>query len=129
MQPLPQAAKTSKARVLVVEDEPLVALQIEDALQDAGFDVAGPAKSVAEALDLLQAPCNGAVLDIMLGSETSEPVAKVLIERGIPFVTLSGYSEEQRPKVFADIIGLSKPLASELLVEQLRHCITASAKA
>ena len=128
MQPA-QAVRTANARVLVVEDEPLVALQIEDVLRNAGFDVVGPAKSVAEALELLQAPCNGAVLDIMLRSETSEPVAKALIKRGIPFITLSGYSHEQRPKVFADIMGLSKPLAAELLVQHLRQCITASAKA
>ena len=128
-QPAPRAISSPKARVLVVEDEVLVAFQIECALRDAGFDVVGPAKSTAEALILLQSPCNGAVLDIMLGSETSEPIAKALIERGIPFITLSGYSQEQRPKIFADVIALSKPLASERLVEQLRRCIMASGKA
>src|SRR5271166_1565646 len=88
-----QRVTRRKPKVLVVEDEALVALQIEDALQEAGFDVLGPARSSAEALDLLKSsPCDAAVLDIGLGSETSEPVARALIARDIPFITLSGYS-------------------------------------
>lgn len=124
----PACASACKARVLVVEDEALAALEVEEVLKDAGFVVIGPARSTPEALALLKSTaCDAAVLDVKLGSETSEPVAETLIERGIPFLTLSAYSEGQRPEAFSGIIALSKPLEAEILIEQLRHCV-ASAK-
>jgi len=113
-----------RPKILVVEDEALVGLEIEGVLCGAGFDVLGPARSVAEALQLLTASCSdGAVLDIRLGHETSEPVAKALLARRIPFVTLSGFSKEQRPSAFDGTPALMKPLEAELLIAQLKRCI------
>jgi DNA-binding NarL/FixJ family response regulator len=69
-------APNPKPKILVVEDEALVALEIEDALRGSDFDVLGPAKSVAQALHLLnESSCDAAVLDIRLGNETSQPIA------------------------------------------------------
>ena len=77
----------------MVEDEPLVAIEIAHILKKAGFDVIGPARAVAPALSLIEERgCDAAVLDINLGGETSEPVAWRLLTRGAPFVALSGYS-------------------------------------
>jgi len=119
-----EALTSSHPRVLVVEDQALVALDIAHVLTRAGFDVAGPARGVAQALELLkEASCDAAVLDINLGSETSEPVALELSKQCTPFVTLSGYSRDQHPPVFKGAPVLAKPLRPELLIAELRRCI------
>jgi PAS domain S-box-containing protein len=121
--PEQQEASGRRLRVLVVEDEAIVALEIEQNLQDAGFEVVGPAARVAEALALLKEHgCDAAVLDINLGPETSEPIARLLSNNGTPFVTVSGYSQDQRPSGFSGGAFLTKPLRAELLVAQLRQC-------
>jgi PAS domain S-box-containing protein len=121
--PEQQEASDRRLRVLVVEDEAIVALEIEQNLRDAGFEVVGPAARVAEALGFLKDfGCDAAVLDINLGGETSEPIARILSDRGTPFVTVSGYSPDQRPSGFSGGAFLTKPLRAELLVAQLRRC-------
>ena len=122
-------AHTDNPLVLVVEDEAIVALEIEQNLQDAGFEVVGPAARVAEALELLKEyGCDAAVLDINLGVETSEPIARLLSDKGTPFVTVSGYSQDQRPSGFSGGAFLTKPLRAELLVAQLRQCTQRQAR-
>jgi PAS domain S-box-containing protein len=113
-----------RPRVLVVEDEPLVAMEIAQVLDAAGFDVAGPVGSASAALELLKHKgCDAAVLDINLGGETSEAVALELLKSGMPFVTLSGYSRDQYPPAFRSAPALMKPLRPELLVAELKRCI------
>jgi CheY-like chemotaxis protein len=123
----PQGVRLTRSinpRVLVVEDEGLIALEIAQVLTDAGFKVVGPARSVMPALALLEREgCDAAVLDVNLGDETSEAVAKTLRAARTPFITLSGYSRSQHPSVFAGAPALFKPLRSELLVAELRRCI------
>lgn len=107
-------------RVLVVEDEPLIALEISTALSEAGFAVVGPASSVAKALDLIkQAGCDVAVLDINLGGETAEPVASALAGMDTPFVTISGYSPAQRPAGFTGAPHVGKPLNPDRLIAEI----------
>jgi len=127
--PEQQETFEQRLRVLVVEDEAIVALEIEQNLRDAGFEVVGPAKRVAEALELLkEVGCDAAVLDINLGAETSEPIARMLSGKGTPFVTVSGYSQDQRPSGFSGGAFLAKPLRAELLVAQLRQCAQQQAR-
>ena len=77
------------ARVLVVEDEALLADEISRILDDAGFQVVGPAGRVEKAFHLLNdVGCDAAVLDMQLDGETSELIARVLAARGTPFVTV-----------------------------------------
>lgn len=79
-------------RILVVEDEPLVAMLQEDMLTDAGCEVLGPAATVAEALALIaEGRVDGAILDVNLGFEPVYPVAVALEALGTPFVFVSGY--------------------------------------
>jgi len=97
-------------RVLVVEDEALVAMLVEDALLDAGAAVLGPAATVSEALLLLeQERPDVAVLDLNLAGETSTPVADVLAKRGVPFVVATGYGAEGLPPSHAHVPVLAKP--------------------
>ena len=113
----------SHKRILVVEDEPLIAMEIAVVLERAGFAVLGPAGSVAHALALLEpAGCDAAVLDVNLGDETSEPIAQRLSRSGIPFVTVSGYSKDQLPREFASAPLIGKPLNPSLVVDRIKRC-------
>ena len=97
-------------KVLIVEDEALVAMLVEDALLDAGFDVMGPAATVAEAMALLEAAAPDAVvLDLNLAGETSAPVADLLARRGIPYVIATGYGASGLPSGHQNAMVLAKP--------------------
>ena len=78
-------------RILVVEDEPLVAMMIEDILLGAGAEIVGPAATLANALELVDQPIDAALLDVNLAGERVYPVARRLLHRGIPFVFATGY--------------------------------------
>jgi DNA-binding response OmpR family regulator len=85
-------------RVLIVEDEALVAMLVEDSLLEAGAEVMGPAASVGEALLLIEGAAsdgglNAAVLDINLAGEAVSPVADRLAAMGVPFLFATGYGE------------------------------------
>ncbi len=111
-------------RVLVVEDEPLIAFDVADHLRDAGFEVIGPAASVSAALKLLESGgCDLAVLDVNLGRETAAPIADVLNRKSLPFVALSGYSSDQLPEIFQRAPLLTKPVDPKKLVSVLRRCL------
>jgi DNA-binding response OmpR family regulator len=105
------------ARVLLVEDEAIVAIDIADQLTEAGFLVVGPAPSVARALKLIEDEgCDVAVLDVNLRNETAEPVARELRSRRTPFLFLSAVSRDHLPPGFKDEVLLPKPARREVLV-------------
>jgi len=109
-------------RVLVVEDEALIGLDIAQQLTDGGFEVVGIATSVAKALRLVEeVGCDIAVLDVSLGAETSEPIAEELRTRGIPFVVLSGFSTLTLAAGFRGACQLSKPIRFPALLAELRR--------
>ena len=111
-------------RILVVEDEPLIAMDFSQTLSAADYVVIGPANSVAQALALLaQFGCDAAVLDVNLGRETSEPIARELIKLGTPFVTTSGYSREQQPQIMQTVPLLGKPVSSAVLIAEVQRCL------
>ena len=78
----------------------LVSLEIAHVLRDAGFEVLGPAHSIAPALSIIKENgCEVAVLNINLGGgETSKSVARPMLANGMRLLTLSGYSREQHPQ-------------------------------
>jgi DNA-binding response OmpR family regulator len=79
-------------RILIVEDEFLVADHIAMSLEDLGYAVIGPVATVAEALGLVAGgPIDGAVLDANLDGVSSAPVAAELTARGVPFIVVTGY--------------------------------------
>ncbi|MGA7327757.1 MAG: HWE histidine kinase domain-containing protein, partial [Rhodomicrobium sp.] len=118
------ALSGQRPRILIVEDEALVATEIAHVLTGASFDIVGPARGVAMALDLLKRlGCEAAVLDINLGHETSEAIAAELRATETPFVTLSGSSREEHHSAFAGAPALTKPLRPGLLIAELRRCI------
>jgi DNA-binding response OmpR family regulator len=79
---------------LIVEDEGMIAMLVEDALEDMGLDVIGRAATVAQAMDLIEgANLQGAVLDVNLSGEKVYPVAAALARRNVPFIFLTGQGE------------------------------------
>src|SRR5271169_3818308 len=97
-------------RVLIVEDEAMVAENLRADLDDAGFEVVGIAARVEHALRLIEnVGCDVAILDANLAGISAVPVAAALSSRGLPFVLLSGYSREQLQRDFADALFVQKP--------------------
>jgi DNA-binding response OmpR family regulator len=112
-------------KVLVVEDEPIIALEIEGSLRDAGFDIAGCAGSVDNALAMLMdGDCDVAVLDANLRGRTVEPVALALRQRGRPFLFVSGYGRVYLPEAFPDAPHLSKPFEPGELITAVRQLLS-----
>lgn len=107
-------------RVLVVEDDYLVAMDLVRALERAGAEVIGPAPAVDAALSALaDASPDGAILDINLGGEMAFPVADALLERGVPFVFATGYDAQVIPPRFTHVKRCEKPMASEQICAAL----------
>lgn len=109
-------------RVLVVEDEMLIAFFIEDCLAEMGHEVVGPAARVAEALRLAETQAfDLALLDVNVAGEEVYPIAEVLKARGVPFAFLSGYSARGLRGDWAGSRMLQKPFAPP----ELKRCLAA----
>jgi len=107
-------------RVLVVEDEMMIALMLEDMLQDMGHDVVGLAMRLPQALALAQSvEIDLAILDVNLDGRMSFPVAEVLEARGVPFFFASGYGSAGVEPPFEDRLTIRKPFE----VKDLRGAI------
>jgi CheY-like chemotaxis protein len=98
-------------RILLVEDEAIIAIMIEDLLTDLGCEVVGPAANVAEAIRFAKTEqLAGAFLDVNLGGVSIYPVADLLSARQIPFVFVSGYGAGGIDPRFVGTPVLSKPI-------------------
>jgi DNA-binding response OmpR family regulator len=81
-------------RILLVEDEPMIAFALEDLVSELGYVVVGPAFRLSEALALASdAEFEAAILDVNLNDQPSFPVADLLVTRDIPFLFATGYAE------------------------------------
>jgi CheY-like chemotaxis protein len=108
-------------RVLIVEDEVLVAILIEDMLSELGCALVGVAPTVAEALAVLgaAAPLDVAILDVNLGGEKVFPVADLLASRGVPFVFSTAYGPADLAQRYPGRPLLHKPYPPEQLAQTL----------
>ncbi len=96
-------------RVLVVEDEVVLAMMLEDVFADAGAHVVGPAATVEQAIALVASQAiDVALLDVCLRDQRSDPVAEALRQRGVPYVLATGYSNPHGAEL-ADGPTLHKP--------------------
>ena len=112
--------------VLVVEDEFLIAMDLEAMLKEHGWCVLGPAATVAEALRLLEdgKMPDVALLDVNLRGETVVPVAEVLRERGVPIVLASAYDRAGSiADVLADAPNVGKPSHKRHLLVALKRAV------
>lgn len=105
-------------RVLIVEDETLVALLMEDILSEFHCHVVGTVSRVSQALDLLKTePVDVAILDVNVAGQEVYPVAAVLNEKGTPFIFATGYGEGGIATPWADRPVLQKPFQNADLVQ------------
>jgi PAS domain S-box-containing protein len=103
-------------RLLLVEDEALTGMMMSDMLTELGFDVIGPFGRVADAMAALKREdFHAAVLDVNLDGEVVYPVADAVVERGLPFVFVTGYSAEGIDRRFAQVPVLQKPIERQML--------------
>jgi CheY-like chemotaxis protein len=117
-------ANTPRRRILVVEDESIVAMLLEDILDDLGFAVVGPVARVEPALALLdQEEVDFALLDVNLVGERSYPIADALTERGKPYVFVTGYGLAGLDEAYRDRPVLQKPFTRERLEQALAQWI------
>jgi PAS domain S-box-containing protein len=106
----------NQPRVLLVEDEALVAMMIQETLAEFGFEVLGPVSTASEALAAArERSIDAAVLDINLGDGLVYTVAEILAERGVPFVFVTGYDADSVDARFTGIPILQKPIERESL--------------
>ena len=119
------AAEAGARRVLLVEDEPLIAMTAEDLLGDLGLVVVGPALSVEEALALLQDETRIDIgfLDINLRGQLVFPVADILRARGVPILYASGYGGTRARDADRDCIVLQKPYLAQDLAQAISRTI------
>lgn len=118
----PVSAALSGLRLLVVEDEAMVAMLIEDMLCDLGCVVSGVAGTLSRGMALAKDESfaiDGAILDINLGGEKVYPVAEALSARRVPFIFSTGYGGAGVDKAFAHIPILAKPYDQQTLEQKL----------
>jgi DNA-binding response OmpR family regulator len=113
--------------VLIVEDEAIIALNLQDELQDSGYSVAGPFTTCAEALAWLQSKTpDVAVLDTVLKDGACREIALDLASRKIPFLIYSGHREDRDLLAeFHHVPWIEKPVPPSVLVDECRHLLVA----
>ena len=115
---------SDQRRILIVEDEPLIAMMLEDFLDSLGHAVRGPCESVSEALGAVeQADFDLAILDVNLKGESVWPVATALRAKDIPFVLASGGHVEPPPSEFAEVAMIEKPYTIDRVVPVIEEAL------
>jgi two-component sensor histidine kinase/DNA-binding response OmpR family regulator len=108
--------RAEKPRVLLVEDEALVAMMIQESLAELGFQVIGPISTASEALAAARENhFDAAVLDINLGDGLVYTVAEILAKRGVPFIFVTGYDPDSVDTRFSGVPILQKPIERDML--------------
>ena len=109
--------------VLIVEDEPLIAMSLEDLLIDRGITCLGPVGSLASALATIsESRFDMALLDVNLRGERIDPVADRLAEANIPFVFTTGHGEDGLPHAYRDRPVIAKPYSDMAVIDALLRC-------
>jgi len=117
--------EVSRGRVLLVEDEGLLALMIHDMLEELGLKVVASAAQLKKACELATtATFDVALLDVNLGGEFVFPVARILRDRKIPFLFSTGYGAPSIDQEFSNAPAITKPFSVEQLDEKLRAVLT-----
>jgi DNA-binding response OmpR family regulator len=108
-------------RILVVEDEMLIAMMIAEALREMDGVVVGPVGKLERALRLAQEETlDAAILDVMIRGGCVYPVAEQLLARRVPFVLASGYGDWSLPEAFRDCPRLTKPFTQAEVQERAK---------
>lgn len=107
---------SARKRILLLEDESLIAMIMAQTLRELNFDVVGPFGRVNDAVAAIDSqPIDAGILDINLAGEMAYPVARILQARKVPFVFMTGYGSEVVEQTFPNIRVLQKPVDREIL--------------
>ncbi len=106
-------------RILIIEDEYLIAADLKRALVDAGAVIVGPAATLEAGQILVEEDIDLALLDVNLDGEHCYPLASRLRDRSVPFVFLTGYDEWALPPEYRDVPRIGKPFPLAQLIDQL----------
>lgn len=113
-----------KRRLLVVDDDYMIATAIADILEDAGYDVAGPVRNVVEAMRIVGMDgVDGAVLDLELNGERTLAVAMALMKLRTPVLFVTGHAKEILTGDWAGAPHLEKPFASQELLDRVQRML------
>lgn len=113
-------------RILVVEDEFLIAMELDTTLRSAGYEVLGPASNISAALRMLRTERpDAAVIDVNVAGAWITPVAEVLRAMMVPFILASGYgvADLLAEPALRNVVNIGKPSRSELLLKELRDML------
>ena len=114
-------ATAAALRVLIVEDETMIAMLVEDMLAELGHATVAIASNLEEAARLAaEADFDAALLDVNLSGKTVDPIANTLAQRGIPFAFTTGIDQRGIPQAYRDRVTLQKPY----VMEQLKGALT-----
>lgn len=104
------------ARILIVEDEPMIAMMLADWLEDLGHQPVGPAVSIKQATEMIgQAGFDAAILDVHLVDGRSDAIADALSAAAIPYTFATGGSAESLDPRFRSVPRIAKPYDFEAL--------------
>jgi CheY-like chemotaxis protein len=110
-------------RVLILEDEPVVAFALEDMLIDMGCVVVGPALRLPDAFALIEStPFDAAILDVNISGVPSYPIADELERRGIPYLFATGYGKDGVEARRVRVGVLTKPYRPHQVESALLDC-------
>ncbi len=123
--PAKRPARLAGLRLLVVEDEPLIGLDLADRLEEAGAEVAPPVGTEREALQVIESgDFDGALLDANLHGRSVDEIAAALTKRNIPFVFITGYGRENLPRSFQQAPALAKPVTDQQLLDAVTAIVS-----
>jgi len=117
-------------RLLLVEDEVIVGILMREMLEDMGFSVGEPCRTLGDALAAARDEVfDGAILDMNLNGVAVYPLADLLTAQNVPFVFVTGYSADAVDGRFAKVPVVQKPVTSEALAEVIHSCVRAAGRA
>jgi DNA-binding response OmpR family regulator len=112
-------------KVLVIEDDSLLAFEMQDILSEAGYEIVGPAATVAKALRLIESQdIHAAFVDCNLQGEYATAIVQTLTARTIPFVVVTGSERESLPPEFNNGAFARKPFSAVHLLEIARTLLS-----
>jgi CheY-like chemotaxis protein len=117
-------------RILIVEDDPFIALALEEALRERGLVIVAVARKLERALEILaRESVDLALLDVNIGEDQIDPVADLLATRNCPFIFTTGYGRAGLPEAHASRMIVEKPFYIEEVLAALRDELCGNARA
>jgi CheY-like chemotaxis protein len=119
-----------KSRILILEDEVLIAMDVRETLEREGFEVVGPFDRVLPAMVAVAGiPIDGAILDVAIGEDQAYEVAEALSAANIPFIWATAYERAELPPQFRAQPCLQKPFDTIELTNTLRQALSNPSRA